>query len=270
MKKLLNGLVHLYPREWRERYETEFRALLDDAQPRWRDVFDIAKEGFAMQLRTGLLLTPLAFGAAAALIAVALLRIPTTPYESHAVLSVRTWEFPTRGQAAFGSLTQRVLSSESLGRVMETFHLYEQDRAQGQTAKALEKMRKSIRVSSLLEQPALGFVSITYHDQSPVIAQQVTQDLVARFIDENVRMRQDEAEAAVRAGVLPERLQNFLSTAKTIELIAPASLGRRPTGPNQSAIIGAALAEGSQLGLIIALFRRRSRTEQLEQGPDLS
>jgi len=251
MKKLLNGLVHLYPREWRSRYEAEFRALLDDAQPRWRDVFDIAKEGFAMQLRNGLLLTPLAFGAAAALIAVALLRIPNRPYESHAVLSVQTPELRTGGPAAFGLLTQRVLSAESLGQVMETFHLYEKDRAKGETGKALEKMRKSVTVSSLLE-PALGYASISYRNQDPVIAQQVTQDLVARFISENMRQA---GKARVRATKITLELRNG---PETLELIAPASPARRPTGPpSQSVVIGAALAEGSQLGLIVALFRRR-------------
>lgn len=264
MKKLLNGLVHLYPREWRTRYEAEFRALVDDAQPRWNDVFDIAKQGFAMQLRNGLLLTPLVFGAAAALIAAALLRIPTAPYESHAVLSVQTPEFRTRGSAAFRSLTQRVLSAESLGQVMETFHLYERERAHGQTDKALEKLRRSIVVSSLLEQPALGFVSISYNDQDPVTVQQVTQDLVARFIDENMRI----AEAAVRAAEPPNVVISNIRT-QALQLIAPASPGRRRTGPNQAAVIGAALVEGSQLGLIVALFRRRSRTKQMGQVPDL-
>ncbi len=250
MKKLLSGLVHLYPREWRARYEAEFRALLDDAQTRWRDVFDIAKEGFAMQLRNGLLLTPLVFGAAAALIAAALLRIPTSPYESHAVLSVQTPDFRTRGPAALNSLTELVLSPGSLGQVMETFHLYDEDRAQGQTAKALEKIRKSVGVSSLLEQPALGFVSIAYHDQDPQIAQRVTQDLVSRFIDENIRRAEAEVRAAEPANV------SILNVRTTLELIAPASPGRRPTESNHAVVIGAALAEGLQLGLIIALFRR--------------
>jgi uncharacterized protein involved in exopolysaccharide biosynthesis len=262
MKRILSGLVHLYPREWRARYEAEFRALLDDAQPRWKDVFDIAKEGFAMQLRNGLLLTPLAFGAAAALIAVALLRILAPPYESRAVLSVQR-EFRTRGPTAFGSLTARVLSPESLSQVMETFHLYDEDRAHGQTGKALEKMRKSIRVSSLLEPPDIGFISISYHYQDPQIAQRVTQDLVSRFIDENMRVLQDEAEDAIRAGVPPNVVT--LNVGRTLELIAPASPPHRPTGPNQAVVIAAALAEGSQLGLILALFRRRSRHTPLPQ-----
>jgi uncharacterized protein involved in exopolysaccharide biosynthesis len=261
MKRLLSGLVHLYPREWRARYEAEFRALLDDAQPRWRDVFDIAKEGFAMQLRNGLLLTPLAFGAAAALIAAAVLRIPTPPYESRAVLSVQTRDFRTHASAAFGALTQSVLSPKSLEQVMETFHLYDQERAEGQTANALDKMRKSIVISSLLEQPALGFVSISYHDRDPQAAQRVTQDLVSRFIDENVTVGEDKLRAAIRAGTPP--------VGETLELIAPASPARRPTAPNQAVVIGAALAEGSQLGLIVALFRRRSRTKQVGQVPGL-
>ncbi len=83
---------------------------------------------------------------------------------------MQTAEFRTRGAAAFGLLTQRVLSSESLGQMMDTFHLYDNDRAQGQKNEAMEKMRKSIKVASLLEQPALGFVSISYYNPDPTIA----------------------------------------------------------------------------------------------------
>ena len=38
-----NGLVRLYPRAWRARYEVEFRALLEAAPPTRRDRLDIAR-----------------------------------------------------------------------------------------------------------------------------------------------------------------------------------------------------------------------------------
>jgi hypothetical protein len=98
MKKLLPLLVRLYPRPWRERYEAEFRALLEDTSPRWKDAFDIAKEGFFMQFKTGLLFKPLAFGLGAALIAALVLQVSRTTYESHAVISVKAPEF-RRGSA---------------------------------------------------------------------------------------------------------------------------------------------------------------------------
>jgi uncharacterized protein involved in exopolysaccharide biosynthesis len=149
---------------------------------------------------------------------------------------------------------------------METFHLYEQERAQGQTDKAAEKMRKSISVSSLLEQPALGFVSISYQNADPQTAQRVAQDLVSRFIDENIRRYTDEAEAAIRAAEPPGvRIQNVRIIPATLELISPASQGRRLAGPRSAVVIGIALAEGSQLGLIFVLLRRRTSHSPLPQ-----
>ena len=50
MKRLLHFLARVYPRSWRERYGTEFAALLDDAQLRWLDIFDLLKGGLAMRL----------------------------------------------------------------------------------------------------------------------------------------------------------------------------------------------------------------------------
>jgi hypothetical protein len=235
--------------------------LLEDTSPRWKDAFDIAREGLFMQFRNGLLLKPLAFGLGAALIAALALQVNRTTYESQAVISVKAPEFRTRGSAsaAIQSIAQRVLSPESLGHVMETFHLYEQERSRGQTDNAVEKMRKSISVSSLLEQPALGFVSISCRNPDPQIAQRVTQELVFQFIDGNIRRYTAEAEAAIRAAEPPGvRIQNVRIIPATLELVSPASLGRRPAGPRSAVVIGIALAEGSQLGLIFALLRRRS------------
>jgi uncharacterized protein involved in exopolysaccharide biosynthesis len=260
MKKLLPFLVWLYPRHWRERYEAEFHALLGDTTPCWKDAFDIAKEGFVMQFRTGLLLKPLAFGLGAALVAGLVLQLRPATYESQAVISVQVPEFrPGSPSAVVQSLAQRAFTSKILARVMETFHLYEQERAQGQTDKAVEKMRKGIRISSLLEQPTVGFISISYHNPDPKLAQQVTQDLVSRFIDQDFRRYEDEVKAALAAGERPVVLP------ATLELISPASQGRRPAGPNSAMVIGIALAEGSQLGLIFALLRRRMSHSALGQ-----
>jgi uncharacterized protein involved in exopolysaccharide biosynthesis len=264
MKKLLFGLVYLYPKAWRARYEVEFRELLETADPRWNDIMDIAKEGLLMQFKTGLLIKPLAFGLAAALIAALVLRVGRSTYESQAVISVKAPEFRTGATptAAVQSITERVLSSKNLVQVMETFHLYEKDRADGQIYEAVEKMRKSIRLSSLLEEPALGFITISFQSSDPMISQRVTQDLVSRFIDENVRRYRGEAEAAVRA-VEPPGTQ--IQVPATLELISPASQGRRTAGPKSAMVIGLALAEGSQLGLIFALLRRRSGHRPLPQ-----
>jgi hypothetical protein len=263
MKRLLHQLVRLYPRSWRERYESEFRSLLDAAEPKWKDILDLAKGAIDMQFRTGLVINALAFGIGAALVAGLVLRIIPSSYESHAVISMRTPSmFRGHGLATAQILTvgERVISRENLVHVMETFHLYEEARAQGRTAEAVQKMRDSINVSSLLEQPALGFVSVSFRNSDPLIARQVTQDLVSRFIDENIRTYRAEVEAELRAAEPPNvRIENVTMTPAPLELVSPATEARHPSGPNQAVVVGTAMAEGSQLGLILALFRRRPR-----------
>ena len=46
MSGLLRGMVRLYPRAWRERYEEEFEALLEERPASASDVCDVALGAF--------------------------------------------------------------------------------------------------------------------------------------------------------------------------------------------------------------------------------
>lgn len=50
MKKLASLLIRLYPSGWKQRYRDEMEALLEDAPPDSRALFDLLKGGIAMQL----------------------------------------------------------------------------------------------------------------------------------------------------------------------------------------------------------------------------
>ena len=50
MKRILKALAQLYPAEWRRRYGAEYEALLEEGQPRLRDIFDVLREAAKMQL----------------------------------------------------------------------------------------------------------------------------------------------------------------------------------------------------------------------------
>ena len=52
MKRLTKFFARLYPATWRNRYEAEFAALLEDVRPGWRTSLDILKGAVGMQLRT--------------------------------------------------------------------------------------------------------------------------------------------------------------------------------------------------------------------------
>ena len=51
MKNALQSLISLYPKTWRNRYENEFKALLDDVSPTWRTFFNVLGGALKMQLK---------------------------------------------------------------------------------------------------------------------------------------------------------------------------------------------------------------------------
>jgi hypothetical protein len=51
MKRLIQSFARLYPSKWRERYGSEFDALLEDTNPGARTAFNVLAGAFAMQLR---------------------------------------------------------------------------------------------------------------------------------------------------------------------------------------------------------------------------
>jgi hypothetical protein len=53
MKTVFRLVVRCYPRQWRERYGAELDALIEDAQPGWRGVCDVAREGMMMRITRG-------------------------------------------------------------------------------------------------------------------------------------------------------------------------------------------------------------------------
>src|SRR5687768_13915943 len=52
MKRLIEWAARLYPRAWRERYGEEFRALIEDVRPGWRELWDVLRGACGMQMRT--------------------------------------------------------------------------------------------------------------------------------------------------------------------------------------------------------------------------
>jgi uncharacterized protein involved in exopolysaccharide biosynthesis len=252
MKNLLQWLVRLYPRPWLERYEAEFRVLLDDIDPKWSDLLDMMKEGTTMRLRTGLTATVLAFGVIAAAIAALVLSLTPRPYESHAIVTIRSTyfrDYPVPDQMR--TLAQRVTSRDFLRRVINEFNLYPNLRSSGETERVIEKVRKGIRISSQFPEPARAVTQVSFDYSDPQLAKSMTDALLTRLIDENIRLQESER---VTHGDTFEKAALW----STAELISTSSIGQRPLGPRPTFVIALALVEGSQLGLIFALLRRRS------------
>lgn len=105
-------------------------------------------------------------------------------------------------------LQQKVLSTGSLVEIITKFNLYAKNRQNTPIADVADKMLKKIKielVSSLLANPAsaqkasadqlsaIAFtLSFDYND--PLLAQQVTNELVSRFLDEDIKERKRQAK----------------------------------------------------------------------------
>ena len=251
MRTVLHWLVRLYPRTWLDRYESEFHALLDDAEPQWVDWMDVLKEGVMMRLVTGVTLPALACGIAAAAIATVFLWLAPTVYESQAMLVMRSAyfrEYPIPEQMKL--LSQRTTNREFLSKVIQEFNLYPDLRAKGEEEKAINKVRSDIHISNLFPQPALAVTNVSFRCADPKAARSMTNALVTRLLDEQIRLQESAREA--RGDVF--KASAFWGNGELLSLV---SEGQRQPGPKPTFVVGLALAEGLQLGLIIALLRRR-------------
>ena len=224
MRRVQHWLVRLYPRTWLDRYEKEFRALFDDAEPQWVDWVDVLKEGVMMRLTTGVTLQALGWGMTAAAIAVFVLWLMPAPYESKATIAMRSAyfrEYPIPEQ--MNLLSQRTKSREFLAKVVDDLNLYPNLRASGEQEKAIDRVRGDIRISNQFPQPALAITNVSFRYPDPKAVTNVTNVLVTRLIDEQIRLQESAREAS--ADPLPGKGPTFWGSA---ELLSLASEGKRP------------------------------------------
>jgi uncharacterized protein (DUF433 family) len=107
----------------------------------------------------------------------------------------------------------------------------------------IELMRKNIAILPIQRMvgsppPRVPAVAIQFSYQDPRVAQMVTQELVSRYIDQNIMSRAKEAVPI------------------TLELLDPASLPFNPVSPRPLRITTMGLALGLTLGAIVAYVRR--------------
>ncbi|MEQ1886181.1 MAG: GNVR domain-containing protein [Bryobacteraceae bacterium] len=125
-------------------------------------------------------------------------------YVSQAVVKIVPQQVPTNMvQAAINqqmndrinSMAQTILSRTTLTTIINTFGLYPRERARMPIEDVLELMKKKIQIlpvstpatSSANDRIPAFAVQFAYENK--YLAQRVVQDLVSRFIDENIRSR---------------------------------------------------------------------------------
>jgi polysaccharide biosynthesis transport protein len=156
-------------------------------------------------------------------------------------------------QEQLEELTQQILSSTRLQRIIDDFHLYSGGLAGLAMGGPVEKMRKDIQIDQVLSgpksggsktSPLAGF-TISYSGYDPQLVQNVTARLVSLFIEENLRTRENQSESttafldrqlqeaktdleeqtlrikkfkAMYVGQLPEELQSNLQVMSGLQL----------------------------------------------------
>src|SRR5215469_495010 len=99
-------------------------------------------------------------------------------------------------QEQLEKLTQEILSRTRLQRIVDDFHLYSGWFARLGMGAGTDKMHKDIKIDQILtdSKPAeLAGFTISYSGDNPQVAQNVTARLASLFIEENLRLREDQS-----------------------------------------------------------------------------
>ncbi len=95
------------------------------------------------------------------------------------------------------SITQQILSRTRLLLIIDKLHLYQGKRQPSTPDGRVDKMRKDIGEIELVKDPqteAITSFRISYTAPDPHTAQEVTSELTNLFIDENLKVQQQESE----------------------------------------------------------------------------
>jgi LPS O-antigen subunit length determinant protein (WzzB/FepE family) len=253
MRRWIGWAAYLYPASWRARYGAEFAALLDDANVRWRDLADVLRGAFIMQMTSWKSYSKVvvAAGIACAILALAGSFLTPSRYESRAVMRISP-----QSPSADGNSMQRLerIQVEVLGRqalmnlIQEpALDLYKEDRQRMPIDAVAEKMRTQdirIRLYDTPSQPGAQAFVISFDYPDPYKARQVVRVLASKFIEVNFAL-------AWKAGLK--------GNPGRVELLQAADLPNTPIVPNHVAFLWAGLGVGLLLGLLATLVWRNPK-----------
>jgi len=102
-------------------------------------------------------------------------------------------------QERLQSITQQILSRTRLLHIIDQFDLYSQDHTRLAPDEMVERMRKEIELE-LVRDPRnrVNAFNVYYTSRDPRVAQQVTSELTNLFINENLKVRQQQSEDTTR------------------------------------------------------------------------
>jgi hypothetical protein len=223
-------LVRFYPRAWRDRYGSEFSALLEESGGGWRHVPDVLKEGVAMRFNGIELQTLVGFTMVGLVIGgVLVLRMPER-YQSRASMMISANTVNDRPMDAVArEAVVRLQSRSSLANLMQEpgLDLYKAERLRMPAEDVVRQMREDIRIHI-----DHATISVEYVGQNRFAAQRTVQRLITKLFDEMIR---DSASVSV---------------------LSPPGLPTRAEPRNGMATILYGLIGGLVLGFAVLLIRR--------------
>ncbi len=274
MNLLLNLVLRLYPKWWRERYGDEFNALLEDVRPGIVDTLNILKGALAMQLSThGKNIRTIGLTTMIGIIAVLILGLTMEhQFESTALLLIQrqkadntmlqdTPESSSRTPLhASESMTplhklqtirQQLTNSEFLMQIADNHNLF----SGLDSTKRLELMKKGIKIhvasNQNMQDTSISALSISFVYPDRTVVNKVINELTAKFINANI----EQARLAADEGLIPK--------GASFKIIDPGRQPDSPIQPNMGQMLIIGLSGGIGLGYIILFFRRLTRRKKI-------
>jgi polysaccharide chain length determinant protein (PEP-CTERM system associated) len=214
-------------------------------------------------------------------------------YRSETVIIVEQQRVPDRYLAPtmttdvqewLQSMTQQILSRTRLLGIIRRFRLYAPDHGAANDDGAVESMRHDIKID-LVPSPGrqweLSAFKVSYSAPNAALAQQVTQELISVFIEENLRSRQRASESTTEflESQLQEAGKNLAEQEQRLREFKSRNLGELPEQLQNTTQILASLetrlqtaeeaadeANQQELSLQSLLARYRGMHVNLENG----
>jgi capsular polysaccharide biosynthesis protein len=198
MGRWLALAINLYPPRWRARYGEEFRALVEEVRPGWREFADIVRGALIMQIANGTAFLKMAgaLGVAGALLAGAASFIGPRTYVSSAAMQVsaaaNNGDEYTRHE--FEQMQEELLSRSRLVALIQQpgLELYRSELRRMPMEDVIRKMRGDIRIQRTGSEVHISFA---YPDRWR--AWYVTQFLVKSMTEETAAMNRTRTRAWV-------------------------------------------------------------------------
>jgi len=110
------------------------------------------------------------------------------------------------------TISQEILSRTRLEKIIQEFNLYSELRKRAPMEEVVEKMRKAIEVNvqqrpSGRERETQNTFTISFEGEEPTVVMQVTNKLASLFIEENLKVREMQAEST--SAFLTKELSNI-------------------------------------------------------------